>query len=303
MNLHRKAGHAALSLLLVGCLGCLGCGGGGSDDEGPGESAPKNRAVAVGVAEYLDPVYPGDLDFPALDATDFANTLRAADEWNSDDVQLLTDDLARKADIEAAIAAAGAGLSAGDRFVFFFSGHGAVGPDDLYPFDEADGLDEYICPYDTDPFVWDYDIRDDELEEWLREYIPEGVNICVIIDACNSGGMGKGKSLAEGLADDFMRAKGTALAKDIDKISSLVGLFASADGEIAWEFPVLGHGLFTYHVLEGLGNPSADADENGWFSAEEVFGYAAPRTTALEPAQHPQLVDNCSGELDFRSVQ
>ncbi len=265
---------------------------------------PKRRAVAVGISDYL---WIGDLAYCDADAIDFGSTLSAADEWAVSDVNVLVNQFAYKADIEAAIASAGAELSAGDTFVFFFSGHGGSDTD-LAPFDELDGWDEYICTYDSDLFVWDYDIRDDELEQWLQNYIPAGVETCVIIDSCNSGGMAKGKwggsSLAEGLADDFRRrAKGGVQAKDIDALSPLVGLFASTETEDSWEDSFLMHGVFTYFVLAALNSPSTDADTNGWYSGEEVFDVAGPATTVYEPSQHPVLVDNCPGELDFRTAE
>ena len=267
-------------------------------------AARKRRAVVVGISDYLEI---GDLTYCDDDATDFASTLLAADEWTAPDVDVLTNQFAYRADIEGAILDAGAQLSAGDMFVFFFSGHGGYSFD-LFPFDEADGLDEYICPHDSDESVWDKDIRDDMLEQWFQDYIPAGVEICIILDTCNSGGMAKGKlggsSLAEGLADDFRRH-----TKDIDDISPLVGLFASAETEDSWESPALQHGVFTYFVLEALNVASADTDSNGWFSAEEVFYYAEPWTYQWSVAfywpdvQSPQLVDNCPGELDLRTVQ
>ncbi len=58
-----------------------------------------------------------------------------------------------------------------------------------------------------------------------------------------------------------------------------------------------GHGYFTFYLIEGLNNNTADSD--GIVSAEELHAYAAPKTTNLNPNQHPQISDNYPGVLNF----
>ena len=71
----------------------------------------------------------------------------------------------------------------GDAVVFYYSGHGTQVPDDNG--DEADGVDEALCPTDIskkDPATW---LRDDTLTEWLAQVRTEKVT--VILDSCFSG--------------------------------------------------------------------------------------------------------------------
>jgi hypothetical protein len=104
-----------------------------------------------------------------------------------DDVHLLTDDRATTAKILERLEWLVSGLSAGDRVVFHFSGHGtqmATRADDLAA--EVDDLDEVICPVD---FQWtpEFMIRDKELHD-IFAVVPPGVHFVWISDACHSEG-------------------------------------------------------------------------------------------------------------------
>lgn len=57
-----------------------------------------------------------------------------------------------------------------DSFVLFFSGHGGQTLDQ--DGDEADGLDEFICPVD---YKSAGNIVDDELKSLLTKLLPRGV--------------------------------------------------------------------------------------------------------------------------------
>ncbi|MGH7292556.1 MAG: hypothetical protein ACREJT_15160, partial [Myxococcota bacterium] len=64
-------------------------------------------------------------------------------------------------------------------------------------------------------------------------------------------------------------------------------LAATKPGEESKEQDALGHGAFTYAVLEGL-RGTADADGDGALSVSELFGYVARRVPLLtQGRQHP----------------
>lgn len=79
--------------------------------------------------------------------------------------------------VQREIAAAAAGLRAGDLFLITYSGHGGQVPD--YSGDEDDRIDETWCLYDGQ-FI------DDELFEAWRQF-EAGVRIFLISDSCHSG--------------------------------------------------------------------------------------------------------------------
>ncbi|EQC28810.1 hypothetical protein SDRG_13491 [Saprolegnia diclina VS20] len=74
------------------------------------------------------------------------------------------------------------GAKAGDSLVFFFSGHGSRVKD--MEGDEADGMDETICPVD---YTTAGMITDDEMHAILCAPLSAGVKLTAIFDCCHSG--------------------------------------------------------------------------------------------------------------------
>lgn len=249
--------------------------------------------IICGVADYQ---YISDLDYTDDDAIEMKDAL---DEICWEHLTLLIDMAASKAEIQSAIQGL-VGIADADAIVlFYFAGHGTYG-DDIPPIDEVDGEDEYICPWDSgiDPGT---NIRDDELEAWLDALPSKKV---VILDTCYSGGYIKGDDMTTRTLPDRPRVTlEDAFARDLDKAGYVV-LAACDDNELSYEDSALGHGIFTYYLLMGMRCLMLPADTDGdkWVSAEEEFFFAAPRTTAFESTQHPQLYDDDVGvevELGF----
>lgn len=71
---------------------------------------------------------------------------------------------------------------AGDSLFFAFSGHGGNQVDS--DGDEQDGMDEYICPVDSNI---QGNIIDDDLYNLLVRRVPRGSRLTAVIDACCSG--------------------------------------------------------------------------------------------------------------------
>ncbi|KAF4373713.1 hypothetical protein G4B88_030056 [Cannabis sativa] len=74
------------------------------------------------------------------------------------------------------------GSRAGDSLVFFYSGHGSRQQDKDH--DEADGVDETLCPTDYETAG---KIVDDEINATIVRPLPYGATLHAIIDACYSG--------------------------------------------------------------------------------------------------------------------
>ena len=252
-----------------------------------GAAGAEQWAVIIGEADYVGTV--NDLDYTDDDARDMRDALISGG-WEADHIQLLID--ANRATIEGAIDWLATNAGPGDTALFFFSGHGTYSTD-VYPFDETDGYDEYICPTDSD------NIRDDELDAKL-DTIDSDVAIAVIIDSCFSGGMGKA-------ADIDLKAKtlpkpkveletGDGFAKDCGEPGRVV-LMACDEDEVSYEITALENGFFTYFLVNGLSG-AADANSNGEVSAEEAFGYTDPLVLFYTGGeQDPQIYDGYTGEL------
>jgi hypothetical protein len=269
----------------------------------PRVGTPEKWAVIVGVSSYQ---YVSDLKFCDDDAASLCSKL--APTWGADHVKLLVDSAATKSAVSNAVSTWLAPLEdSDDTVLFFFSGHGGQGSD-VAPLDEADGQDEYICPYDSLTTSWLNDIRDDELGNWLNGL--DASKIVVMLDTCFAGGfidrMALKSKIAKPAQSDVSPAPNDGFVKDLSK-SGRVILAASAEDEESEELTSLGHGLFSYYILEALGNFTiTDANLNHEVSAEEVFGHVEPKVLAYAAAknisQHPAIYDGYAGELPLVTI-
>jgi hypothetical protein len=169
-----------------------------------------------------------------------------------------------------------------DVILFFFSMHGDQ-TDDKAPFDEPDGRDEYLVPFDYNQSDLTTALLDDELADAFGQL--DMYHVAIIVESCHSGGMVDG---SEDLQQDGRVILMSAAA---DETSGPLFLFNR------WLFP-----FYTTHGLKGC----ADSDHDAIVTAEEVFYFARRPTTIhsitiwialfihpfVQPhLQHPQLFD------------
>jgi len=80
---------------------------------------------------------------------------------------------------------------------------------------------------------------------------------------------------------------------------------ASRPNEVSLEMAELGHGLFTYYLLQGLGG-AADLNRDGIVSLQELYEYVEQEVTrtsrALGGNQHPVLKGELEGVLPLVTV-
>ncbi len=163
-------------------------------------------------------------------------------------------------------------LMAGDVFLFYFSGQGVYGPDSP-PYDESDGIDEYICPYDSSRTSYAYDISDEELQEWLNPVINLGVRVVVILDASFSGGVIKPLDSLVGSKQE-VRIKSKPGAPELRKatrggfLKSLSGsgftVMTSCNvGELSYEWTWFQNGVFTHLLVAALSGVADDSYLSG----------------------------------------
>ncbi len=265
---------------------------------GPNLSFADNYwAVIVGVADYPGSRY--DLAFSDNDALDIYNTLVETADWHPQNITLLINENATAGNIQHAVRAMAERAGENDCCLFYFSGHGSAIAD-AAPIDENDGLDETLVCFDRH-------LSDDEVGTWFTGFPP---NLCVIIDACHSGGQIKSPGIhvksinfdagipekGDGFASDL---SGNLRLRDLDDNQNGVILTAADDGEYSVESSLLQHGVFSYFVLQAFWDTGSDGNGDGRIAAEEIFDYAAPRTTDYYSEQHPRLYDEMPGELDI----
>ncbi len=179
------------------------------------------RALLVGINEY-----PNTEDCLAAclnDVNDFAQFLVGKCGFQYDDVRLLTERRATRAEILKRLDWLLEDLKPGDRLVFLYSGHGNRLATRSTASGHVDRYYECICPYDFD---WEgtNNISDEELCG-LFARIPEGAKLVWISDSCYSCGLSEpelvrneagrpmGKSMQQ--PQDIAWRAQTAIAKDL----------------------------------------------------------------------------------------
>jgi uncharacterized caspase-like protein len=253
---------------------------------GDTDSGRRNFAVIVGIADYQAATL--NLKWADDDALDFYDALRRGKNWETDKITLLTNSGATKEAIKGALASLSKRATADDQIVFYFSGRGTNGPDQP-PFDEGDGLDEYLMPYDSDPASPARDINDDELEA-LFAALPTN-NVMIVLDTSFGA---PGRTNPPGKEKGFVRGRSTPRGLDgMNKELARPGyvfLTASLPGEAAYESNQLRKGVFSSFLSEGLRGAANPGRK--FVTALQAFEYAAARTSGQAPGQSPQLIDN-----------
>jgi len=267
--------------LLAGCGDILN-----SDDDGR-----KNHAVVVGISDYQSSAL--NLKWGEEDALDFYDSLRGSKGWETDNITLLTNSSATRDAIKAALAGLAKRVSGDDTVVFYFSGRGSYGPDQP-PFDEGDGLEEYLVPFDGQANSSARDLSDDALEALLAA-LPTN-NVLVILDTGFSGTASR-----SGIPSDkgkFVLRSGNMRAVDPSTVDGMshelarpgyVFIASAQHGAAPRESNQLRNGVFTHYFVEGMrgvANPGRKT-----VTAQQAFEYAALRTSAYEAGQTPQLID------------
>jgi uncharacterized caspase-like protein len=268
----------------------------------PSRTQPERWAVVIGAGRYEDPAIPR-LRYTVADAEAVHQFLTGPGGFPPEHVLLLTDKTERKPTLRNLKWALGTFLARSarkdDTVFVFFAGHGApeVDPRGL----ERDGIAKYLVPVDADlDDLYATALPMDELHTIFTRI--EAERIVVLLDACYSGGAG-GRTFAAkrtrttNLDDLFLerltRAKGRAIVS------------AARPNEVSLELSELGHGLFTYYVLEGL-KGGADSNGDAVVTLQELYEYVerevTQRSRAVGGSQHPVLKGELEGALPLVRV-
>jgi hypothetical protein len=225
---------------------------------------PQRWAVVVGVSAYQNSGIPS-LAFADRDARAFADFLRTESGGGFDDdhLRVLINQDATIANIRDALINFLSQAIDIDLVIIYFAGHGAPEP--------ARPNNLYLLAHDTDPNLlgttafpmW-------QIQDVLARYIT-AKRIVVFSDACHSGGISVNYA-TRGLAVTESNLINQYLS-DLSRSKEGVVVFtASAAGEVSQEFPDLGHGVFTYYLLEGL-KGAADFNNDYTVTVNEVMQY------------------------------
>lgn len=240
---------------------------------------PQRWAVIVGVSEYGNPAIK-NLSYADRDARAFAEFLKtsAGGGFEEERVKVLLNKEATLQNIKQALFNFLRQTVDKDLVVIYFAGHGAPEP--------ANPGNNYLLCYDTDPKslettafpMWDVNTA-------LTRYIPSK-RVVVFTDACHSGGITsdiatRGMSTTDGnLINQYL--------SDLSKTKEGIIVFtASQSGEVSQELEKLGHGVFTYYLLQGM-KGEADFNNDYTVTIGELMDYVEEKVKRQTNGnQHP----------------
>lgn len=223
--------------------------------------------VTIGIDKYQNETY--NLNYATADANGIEKGLQAATQTlvgESDFKSIRNESASRETilkKLEEIIAAAGPE----DLFVFYYAGHGVVVGEEDRVF--------YLVPHDvTDIYGDDASVAERGISAAEIQRAAAAISAqrqLYILDACHSAG-----------ALETLEFPGAAENKAIAQLARRTGthwLTSTASDQFASEFDELGHGAFTYVLLEAVRGEAAAGD--GVVTVEELKRYLRRQVPVL----------------------
>lgn len=247
-----------------------------------GESVADLYILSIGINQYKNSRL--SLNYGRPDAEAFLEVVeeKARGIFKEIFTYAIYDSDATRAAIELAFARIILGSSAQDGFIFYYAGHGVVSEGD-----SSAKSDFYLVPtgvtqlYGNDQMLSAEAISATALKEYCRK-IPAQKQL-IIIDACQAGG-----------AVETFAVRGAVEQKAIAQLARSAGvvvLAATGTEQFATEFRQLGHGVFTYALLEGLQGEADGSPKDGKVTVAELKAYLDD--------QIPELTKRYRGQAQY----
>ena len=195
--------------------------------------------VVVGVNSYKNPKY--NLNYALADATSFTEAITSGskDLFAKTNTIFIKDADATKEGMTAAFEKVKASATAQDLFIFYYAGHGVINDKNKF----------FLVPYDVTQLYGNDGALEQkgfsavELQQMSKDI--KAQKQLFILDACQSAGA----------LNSVVSARGAAEEKAISQLARATGTYwltASSSEQFASEFSQLGHGSFTYCLLQAF---------------------------------------------------
>ena len=159
-----------------------------------------------------------------------------------------------------------------DKVVFYFSGHGVL---------DSETQQAVLCLQDTTP----HDLLGTGLvlSEVLQLLGDCAASVQFIwLDACHSGGLSWQSPLKNPTPQLIQRLQEQATYNQ-----GFYALLSCDRAQQSWEFPEIGHGIFTYYLIRGLRGEAAKDD--GIIEADQLYRYIYHQTLQYIDKTNQQL--------------
>lgn len=217
--------------------------------------------IVIGVDKHMNPQF--DLKYAVTDANAFKEIIEGGTEEIFDSVHthFLINERAKHDNIIAAMEEINSNAKTDDVFLFYFAGHGTTNLDSVPEF--------YLISHDvTRVFGTDSDLKTNGLSGTVLKEYSEKIKArkqLFIIDACQSGAI-----------VDVLSRRGFERDKAIAQLARSTGTFwivASESEQYALEVNQLGHGLFTYAILQGLDGKAEGSSNDKKITVKELNAF------------------------------
>ncbi len=255
------------------------------------DAPPRLFLITVGINEYKNPRY--NLNYAIADAEAFSSALSSNQSTLFNEVKHLS---VRNADftkskIESAFAEVMSEAREQDLLIFYYAGHGVM----------SKGIDApaefFLVPHDVtqiygrDEMLFEKALAASELKEISRNINAQ--KQLFILDACQSAA-----------ALDAIASRGILEEKAIAQLARSTGTFwitATGSEQFATEFETIGHGVFTYSLLEGLKGAADGSNGDKKITVRELSTYLEERVPELAEKYQgtPQYPSSYSFGNDF----
>lgn len=219
---------------------------------------PRLHLVVIGINAYKNPKY--NLNYAQADATAFKAALEAGarDIFRTINTYFIADHLATKDGIQNALDQVKQNAGPDDLLVFYYAGHGVL--DDKKEF--------YLVPHDvTQLYGNDHQLSNRAVSTAVIQQYSKDIRAqkqLFILDACQSAGA----------FGNMVALRGAAEEKAIAQLARSTGthwLTASGSDQFAAEFSQLGHGSFTWCLLQALKGEADNGDKK--LTVKEIDSY------------------------------
>jgi tetratricopeptide (TPR) repeat protein len=230
------------------------------------DNGVKTYAVIVGISEYSNLNESNKLKFAHIDANKIASWIEKEDEVII--FKYLNDKATNKDSITNKIISCLKRARGGDRVIIYFAGHGE------YSIEDGEGylLLHNVQPPTLSDFVSSDALRIKPIVDRVLTADQKGVEVLLIIDACKSG-----------------YAERVMVQKEIEEPANSIFLLSSKRDQKSQESKDLGHGVFTYYLMQGI-KGGADTDLDGYVSGREIKKYLEENVREATKKQQDPVV-------------
>jgi uncharacterized caspase-like protein len=249
-------------------------------------------ALIIGIGKYKDPRIP-TLKFSHADAHAVYETLAHAERagFRKENMKMLLDEGATLLNIKKSISNwLFQNTNDESTVVIYFAGHGGTETDKTRV--ENDGIAKYLLPWDCDSDdLFASGLSSTDFNRLLSTI--KARRMIYFMDACYAGGVTQKGARDIGISD--------GPAQKLAQGEGRIVIASAKPNQRSWEDEKLGHGIFTYHLLEALSG-KADIDNDGYVSIMEVFKYLEKNVPdsvrkIANSLQEPLLVGDISRDI------